>query len=69
MSKNSNQLGHNTLNELFNSKVRVKALRFLFRNYPDDFSAKELAKRIQEDENTIKKEIQVFAKMKLIRKK
>lgn len=69
MSKSSNQLSRNTLNDLFGSKIRVKALRFLFRNYPDDFSVKELAKRIQEDENIIKKEIQAFAKMKLIRKK
>lgn len=69
MSKTDNQLSRNTLNELFGSKVRVKALRFLFRNYPEDFSVAELAKRIQENESIIKKEIQAFAKMKLIRKK
>lgn len=69
MSKNSNQLNRNTLNELFGSKIRVKALRFLFRNYPDDFSVAALAKRIQETDDTVKKEIQSFLKMGLIRKK
>ena len=69
MSKNSNQLGRNTLNELFNSKTRVRALRFLFRNYPDDFNAKELAKMIQEREETIKKEIKIFLKIGLVKKK
>lgn len=69
MSKAGNQLSRNTLNELFGSKVRVKALRFLFRNYPEDFSVAELAKRIQEADDAVKKEIQSFVKIGLIRKK
>ena len=69
MSKSSNQLGRNTLNELFGSKIRVKALRFLFRNYPEDFSVVELAKRIQEREEAVKKEVRSFLKIGLIKKK
>lgn len=69
MSKTGNQLSRNTLNELFGSKVRVKTLRFLFRNYPEDFSVRELVKRIQEPSADVMKELRSFLKMGLIKRK
>ena len=53
---------------LFGSKVRVKVLKFLFRNYPNDFAAPELTKRIQESGPATKKEVALLAKIKLIKK-
>jgi len=57
------------LDNLFNSKIRLKALRFLYRNYPGDFSALELANRIQEGYDLTQKEIKTLEKIGLIRRK
>ncbi len=57
-----------TLDNLFGSRVRVKILKFLFRNYPGDFLAGELATRIQETYPAVKKEIEVLAELGLIKK-
>ena len=56
------------LDILFGSKVRVKVLKFLFRNYPNDFSVPELSKRIQESPVAIRKEAQLLNQIKLIKK-
>src|SRR3989344_1671118 len=53
---------------LFGSKVRVKVLKFLFRNYPNDFFIPELAKRIQEQYAAIRKEANLLREIKLIKK-
>lgn len=45
------------LENLFNSRARVRLLRFFFRNYPRTFSLKEIIKHLQEDPTTVKKEI------------
>lgn len=42
---------------LFGSKVRVKILKFLFRNPGVGFNARELAVRIQELPSAVNKEI------------
>jgi len=54
------------LETLFNSRARVRLLRFLFRNFPQSFTLKELAGRLQEDNKTLKKEIEQFAEIKLV---
>ncbi len=56
------------LDILFGSKIRVRVLKFLFRNYPNDFSVAELSKRIQEPYAAIKKEIDLLAEIRLIKK-
>lgn len=53
---------------LFGSKIRVKVLKFLFRNYPNDFSVAELSKRIQEPHAATKKEIDLLAEIRLVKK-
>ena len=59
----------NTLDNLFGSRVRVKILKNVFRNYPADFNIPELSRRIQEPVQIVKKELIVLVKMGLIRTK
>lgn len=56
------------LDTLFGSKIRVKVLKFLFRNYPNDFSISELSARIQETPAATGKEIRLLNEIKLIKK-
>ena len=57
-----------TLDKLFGSRIRVKLLRFLFRNYPGNFSVSELSKRVQEPFEETKKELKLLAELGLINK-
>ena len=61
-------MSKDTLDNLFGSRIRVKILKFLFRNYPGDFTICELEKRIQESYRSIKKEIDELKKIHLIKK-
>ena len=53
---------------LLGSRIRVKVLKFLFRNYANDFSIQELSKRIQEPPTATRKEVQILNQIKLVRK-
>ena len=64
MSKDKNQ--HFILENLFNSKIRVKVLKFLFRNYPTNIGAADLARRIQEPPVAVRKEIRELQEIGLI---
>ena len=64
----STNKSRDVLDILFGSKIRVKVLKFLFRNYPNDFSTPELSKRIQEKPGAVRKETQLLNQIKLIRK-
>lgn len=57
-----------TLDKLFGSRVRVKLLRFLFRNYPAYFGVQELSKRIQEPVDDVKKELNLLGELKVVKK-
>ncbi|OGN27731.1 MAG: hypothetical protein A2941_02535 [Candidatus Yanofskybacteria bacterium RIFCSPLOWO2_01_FULL_49_17] len=57
------------LDNLFGSKVRVKVLKFLYRNYPADFSSREISRRIQEPYGETKKELDLLKEIKLVKKK
>ena len=56
------------LDNLFGSRIRVKILKLLFRNYPADFTVGELATRIQETYPAAKQEIEALTKLRLIKK-
>ncbi|OGN14501.1 MAG: hypothetical protein A3G02_00075 [Candidatus Yanofskybacteria bacterium RIFCSPLOWO2_12_FULL_44_13b] len=58
-----------TLDNLFGSKLRVKVLKFLFRNYPNDFSIRDVAKFVQESYDATKMEIESLKEIGLVRKK
>ena len=59
-------MSKNTLDNLFGSKVRVKVLKYLFRNYPGDFSISELARRVQEPLSAVTKEVKGLNDIELI---
>ena len=56
------------LENLFNSKVRIKVLKFLFRNHPVNVGIKDLSKRVQEPLDLVRKEIKELEKIGLIKK-
>ena len=55
-----------TLEILFESRARVKILKFLFRNVMPSFNAQELAIRIQEPTEVVSKEIKRFLEIGLL---
>ncbi|HEY4484291.1 MAG TPA: hypothetical protein VI978_01040 [Candidatus Paceibacterota bacterium] len=54
------------LETLFNSRARVRLLRFLFRNYPQTFTIKEISKHLSEDRDLIKKEVSKLEQIGLL---
>lgn len=62
-------MSKNTLDKLFGSRIRVKILKNVLRNYPADFGVFELSKKIQEPINMVKKEVNSLAKLGLINPK
>lgn len=57
------------LEQLFGSHLRVKIMKFLFRNEGQAFDVKEVAKRIQESRPSVMTEIRKLAKLGLIKQK
>jgi len=57
-----------TLDKLFGSRLRVKLLKFMFRNYPNSFLASELARKTQERPEEVKKELRFLLKLGLMHK-
>ncbi|MDO8496321.1 MAG: archaellum operon transcriptional activator EarA family protein [bacterium] len=66
MSKVKSQ--HLVLEGLFNSRARVKVLKFLFRNYPANTGVYDLSKRVQEPIELIKRELRDLEEIGLITK-
>jgi len=60
-------MSKNILDNLFGSRVKVKILKYAFRNYPGDFNIQELSRRVQESSNVVKKEVQSLLQMGLIK--
>jgi len=56
------------LDNLFGSKVRVKVLKFLYRNYPVDFSIYEIARRVQESPEVVKKELTLLKSLLIVKR-
>lgn len=54
--------------ELFGSKARVKILKFFFRNESGFFDVTTIARRVQESEVVVKKELGRLLKIKFIQK-
>ena len=59
---------YSILENLFNSKIRIKVLKFLFRNYPINIGAGDLAERIQENPGDVREEMRELQKIGLINK-
>lgn len=60
-------MSKNTLDNLFGSKIRVKILKYAFRNYPGDFNIQELSQRIQEPSRGVKREVSNLLRIGLIK--
>jgi len=52
-----------TLEQLFDSRSRVKILKFLFRNYPEKYGIGEISARTQERRETVRRELRLLQKM------
>lgn len=62
-------MSKNILDNLFGSKMRVKVLKFLFRNYPQSFGPQQLANHTQEHISVIRREIDALREMRIIKRK
>lgn len=54
------------LETLFNSRARIRLLKFLFRNYPKPFTLNDIAKHLQEEKGLVKKEISRLSQIGLL---
>jgi len=57
------------LDNLFGSKVRVKILKFLYRNFPADFSVREIAQRIKEPPQVTQDELGLLRQITIVKQK
>lgn len=57
------------LDNLFGSKVRVKVLKFLYRNFPADFSVREISQRIQEHPQVTRDELELLKHISIVKQK
>lgn len=57
------------LDNLFNSRVRVKLLKLLFRQHPATFNITDLTQRTQEPAFVLRKEVQALQEIGLLKRK
>ena len=62
-------MSKHTLEQLFSSRIRIKVLRFLFRNPDLYFDIPGLAKRVQENTPVVAKEIEELRELGLVKLK
>ncbi len=62
-------MSKHTLEILFESKVKIKILKFLFRNNEPFFTLKDIASRIQETQNDVLPELNKLIDIGLIKLK
>lgn len=62
-------MSKNILDNLFGSKVRVKMLKFLFRNYPNPVTVGTLSRIIQESPSAVRREVLMLREIGLLKKK
>jgi hypothetical protein len=57
------------LDNLFESKAKVKILKYIFRNPEKEFSVKELASKVQENQETVYSELIKLTHIQLLEEK
>lgn len=57
------------LEGLFESRVRVRILRFLFRNFPGYFSLNAITSHVQASRGEVRRELKRLAEINLIKLK
>ncbi len=60
-------MSKNTLEVLFDSKARLKILKYLFRNYGSETGAREISEHTQEHISTVKRELKKFIEISLVK--
>jgi len=55
------------LDNLLGSKVRVKILKFLYRNFPMDFSVREISRRIKETPQSTRDELELLRQITVVK--
>lgn len=58
-----------TLEGLFESKIRAKVLKFFFRNTPGNFTVKDVVSTLRENRLLIKKELENLVSIGLLKRK
>lgn len=58
-----------TLEGLFESKIRAKVLKFFFRNAPGNFTVKDLVSTLREDRLLIKRELENLVSIGLLKRR
>ena len=58
-----------TLEGLFESKIRTKVLKFFFRNSPGNFMVKDLSSMLRENRAVVKRELENLASIGLLKRK
>ncbi|MEK7615987.1 MAG: winged helix-turn-helix domain-containing protein [Patescibacteria group bacterium] len=58
-----------SLEVLFESRTRLKILKFLFRNFPKSYSSREIVAHTQEDTSAVRKELKRLMEIGLIENK
>lgn len=62
-------MSKSALELLFDSRARVKILKFLFRNAGLAFNAKDVSSRVQERPSVVRKEIKKLLEIGLLKQK
>lgn len=62
-------MSKSTLELLFDSKARVKILKFLFRNASLNFGINDLSGRVQERPSVVRKEVKRLLRIGLLKQK
>ena len=62
-------MSKSTLESLFDSKARVKILKFLFRNPGMSFSVKDFSRRVQERPAIVRREVRRLTEIGLLKSK
>src|SRR3989344_710863 len=62
-------MSKNILEVLFESKTRIKILKFLYRNFPKHYSSREITAHTQEDSAYIRRELNRLAEIHLVENK
>ena len=59
-------MSKNSLEVLFESRTRLKILKFLFRNYGKNYTLREVVNHTQEDSGAVRREMERLKEIGLI---
>ncbi len=59
-------MSKHSLEVLFDSKPRLKILKFLFRNFPQNYTLREIVNHTQEDADNVRRELSRLEEIGLI---